>query len=88
MRSFYNKIKDYIAIFPFDGAHYALTDLSRITMELWEIPVFSLADGAIIDQIALLFGTIIFPLLRAGAILKRDYEKSLSCKRSLVGENN
>ena len=63
MKSFYNKIKDYIAIFPFDGDHYALTDLSRITMELWEIPVFSLADGAIIDQIALLLAQSFFPFL-------------------------
>ena len=33
---------------PSDSAHYAHTDLSCITTELWEIPVFSPADGAII----------------------------------------
>ena len=33
---------------PSDNTQYAHTDLSRITTELWEIPVFSPADGAIL----------------------------------------
>ena len=40
------------------------TDLSRVTTELWEIPVFSPADGALIftyDYMALLFGVMFFP---------------------------
>ena len=37
-----------ILILPSDNAHYAHTDLSRITMELREIAVFSPEDGAII----------------------------------------
>ena len=37
-----------LSILPSDSAHYAHTDLSYIITEMWDIPVFSLADGAII----------------------------------------
>ena len=46
------------------------TDLSHVTMELCEIPVFSPADGAWIfhnDYLALLFGVII-SCLRVGVM--------------------
>ena len=36
------------AISPADITHYAHTDLPRDTTELWEMPVFSPADGAVI----------------------------------------
>ena len=41
-------LTDFDAISSSDSAHYAHTDLLHITTELWEMLVFSPANGAII----------------------------------------
>ena len=49
------------AISPSDSAHYAHTDLSCITMELWKIPILFIGGGCnnfTYDKIALLFGVV------------------------------
>ena len=65
------------------------TNLLRITTELWEIPVFSPADGALIWQMITkhyIFGVIFFPILEREP-RKRVMKKALSFKRRLAAEN-
>ena len=52
------------AVSPSESARYAHIDHPRTTTELWEIPVFSPADGALILHMITyhyFFGAIIFP---------------------------
>ena len=44
----HDHVEFWVTILPSDSAHYAHIDLSFISSELWEIPVFSPADGTII----------------------------------------